>query len=127
MEGRQSNSAYQEREHISVVPSQNREYTAEIMFETFNVAGLYIGVQAVLALAGAPLMPLCPIARTLCACGPRLAYTAYTACDGRISNSSDPRAVIPAAAAAASPPFSPRLLELGGVSKGQRGGSGRGP
>jgi len=29
----------------------NREYTAEIMFETFNVAGLYIAVQAVLALA----------------------------------------------------------------------------
>lgn len=28
----------------------NREYTAEIMFETFNVPGLYIGVQAVLAL-----------------------------------------------------------------------------
>ena len=27
-----------------------REYTAEIMFETFNVPGLYIGVQAVLAL-----------------------------------------------------------------------------
>ncbi len=31
---------------------ENREYTAEIMFETFNVPGLYIGVQAVLALAG---------------------------------------------------------------------------
>ena len=30
---------------------ENREYTAEIMFESFNVAGLYIGVQAVLALA----------------------------------------------------------------------------
>eukprot|EP00294_Goniomonas_avonlea_P008699 CAMPEP_0114563342 /NCGR_PEP_ID=MMETSP0114-20121206/13053_1 /TAXON_ID=31324 /ORGANISM="Goniomonas sp, Strain m" /LENGTH=410 /DNA_ID=CAMNT_0001749171 /DNA_START=23 /DNA_END=1255 /DNA_ORIENTATION=- len=30
---------------------ENREYTAEIMFETFNVAGLYIAVQAVLALA----------------------------------------------------------------------------
>lgn len=30
---------------------ENREYTAEIMFETFNVPGLYIGVQAVLALA----------------------------------------------------------------------------
>ena len=28
-----------------------REYTAEIMFETFNVPGLYIAVQAVLALA----------------------------------------------------------------------------
>jgi len=32
-------------------PPENREYTAEIMFETFNVPGLYIGVQAVLALA----------------------------------------------------------------------------
>lgn len=32
---------------------ENREYTAEIMFETFNVPGLYIAVQAVLALAAA--------------------------------------------------------------------------
>eukprot|EP00736_Rhodelphis_marinus_P009944 Rmarinus@m.12982 len=32
-------------------PPENREYTAEIMFETFNVGGLYIAVQAVLALA----------------------------------------------------------------------------
>jgi len=30
---------------------ENREYTAEIMFETLNVPGLYIAVQAVLALA----------------------------------------------------------------------------
>eukprot|EP01028_Stygiella_incarcerata_P001108 TRINITY_DN1172_c1_g1_i3.p1 TRINITY_DN1172_c1_g1~~TRINITY_DN1172_c1_g1_i3.p1 ORF type:complete len:464 (-),score=113.70 TRINITY_DN1172_c1_g1_i3:356-1747(-) len=30
---------------------ENREYTAEIMFETFNVPELYIGVQAVFALA----------------------------------------------------------------------------
>ena len=30
---------------------ENREYTAEIMFETFGVAGLYIAVQSVLALA----------------------------------------------------------------------------
>jgi len=30
---------------------ENRELTAEIMFETFNVQGLYIAVQAVLALA----------------------------------------------------------------------------
>lgn len=30
---------------------ENREYTAEIMFESFNVRGLYIAVQAVLALA----------------------------------------------------------------------------
>ncbi|CAN9113313.1 unnamed protein product [Alternaria alternata] len=32
-------------------PPENREATAEIMFESFNVAGLYIAVQAVLALA----------------------------------------------------------------------------
>jgi actin-related protein 3 len=32
-------------------PPENRECTAEIMFETFNVPGLYIAVQAVLALA----------------------------------------------------------------------------
>ena len=31
-------------------PPENREATAEIMFETFNVPGLYIAVQAVLAL-----------------------------------------------------------------------------
>lgn len=30
---------------------ENREYTAEIMFESFNVPGLYIAVQAVLAIA----------------------------------------------------------------------------
>lgn len=30
---------------------ENREYTAEVFFETFNVPGLYIAVQAVLALA----------------------------------------------------------------------------
>ncbi|KAK2859754.1 hypothetical protein Q5P01_004374 [Channa striata] len=30
---------------------ENREYLAEIMFETFNIPGLYIAVQAVLALA----------------------------------------------------------------------------
>jgi len=30
---------------------ENRELTAEIMFETYNVKGLYIAVQAVLALA----------------------------------------------------------------------------
>lgn len=32
-------------------PPENRESTAEIMFETFNCSGLYIAVQAVLALA----------------------------------------------------------------------------
>ena len=30
---------------------ENREFTAEIMFESFNVPSLYIAVQAVLALA----------------------------------------------------------------------------
>lgn len=32
-------------------PPENREMTAEIFFETFNIQGLYIAVQAVLALA----------------------------------------------------------------------------
>jgi actin-related protein 3 len=32
---------------------ENREQMAEIFFETFSVPGLYIGVQAVLALFGA--------------------------------------------------------------------------
>lgn len=36
---------------------ENREYTAEIMFETFNVPGLYIAVQAVLALVAAIYSP----------------------------------------------------------------------
>jgi len=34
---------------------ENREYTAEIMFETFSVPGLYIAVQAVLALCASLL------------------------------------------------------------------------
>lgn len=34
-------------------PPESREQMAEIMFETFNVKGLYIGVQPVLALYGA--------------------------------------------------------------------------
>ncbi len=34
-------------------PPENREAAAEIMFETFNVPGLHIGVQAVLALYAA--------------------------------------------------------------------------
>lgn len=33
-------------------PPENRESVAEIFFETFNVAGLYIGVQATFALLG---------------------------------------------------------------------------
>ena len=33
-------------------PPENRENIAEIFFETFNVPGLYIGVQAVFALLG---------------------------------------------------------------------------
>ncbi len=32
-------------------PPENRENTAEIFFESFNIKGLYIAVQAVLALA----------------------------------------------------------------------------
>ena len=31
-------------------PPENREQMAEIMFETFGVKGLYIGVQAVMSL-----------------------------------------------------------------------------
>ena len=33
-------------------PPENREMIAEIFFETFNVPGLYIGVQAVFAMIG---------------------------------------------------------------------------
>lgn len=29
---------------------ENREYTAEVMFETFNAPGMYIATQAVLCL-----------------------------------------------------------------------------
>ncbi|CAG8880237.1 unnamed protein product [Penicillium salamii] len=38
-------------EPVTPEPPENRENTAEIMFESFNCAGLYIAVQAVLALA----------------------------------------------------------------------------
>lgn len=38
-------------------PPENREYTAEVMFETFNVPGLYIAIQAVLALAASWTSP----------------------------------------------------------------------
>lgn len=34
-------------------PPENREAAAEIFFETYNVPGLYIGVQAVFAMIGA--------------------------------------------------------------------------
>jgi len=34
---------------------ENREYTAEIMFETFNVKGLYIAVQVEVFSAAAPV------------------------------------------------------------------------
>jgi len=37
--------------NLPSTPPENRENTAEIMFESFNCAGLYIAVQAVLALA----------------------------------------------------------------------------
>ena len=33
-------------------PPENRESVAEIFFETFNVPGLFIGVQATFALIG---------------------------------------------------------------------------
>eukprot|EP00850_Spirogloea_muscicola_P023561 SM000367S13683 [mRNA] locus=s367:4849:12026:- [translate_table: standard] len=35
-----------------LTPPEHRDYTAEVMFETFNVRGLHIADQAVLALAG---------------------------------------------------------------------------
>lgn len=50
-------------------PPENREYTAEIMFETFNVPGLYIAVQAVLALAASwssAKVTSCSIHRGMC-------------------------------------------------------------
>lgn len=36
-------------------PPENREFAAEVMFETFGVPSLYIGVQAILALHAAPV------------------------------------------------------------------------
>nr|CAG8524353.1 1257_t:CDS:2 [Entrophospora candida] len=38
-------------DHYFLLIFENREQTAEIMFESFNIEGLYIAVQAVLALA----------------------------------------------------------------------------
>ena len=51
-------------------PPENREYTAEIMFETFNVPGLYIGVQAVLALYAGFAAADTQGKVTLCSAGP---------------------------------------------------------
>ena len=36
--------------YVNIFLYKNREQMAEIMFETFNVKGLFIGVQATLAL-----------------------------------------------------------------------------
>lgn len=36
---------------------ESREYTGEIMFETFNVPGLYIAIQSVLALSAGYSVP----------------------------------------------------------------------
>ncbi|MCD7450012.1 Arp2/3 complex subunit, actin nucleation center [Datura stramonium] len=47
---------------------ENREYSGEIMFETFNVPGLYIAVQPVLALAAgytASKSIIAPVSRNL--------------------------------------------------------------
>ena len=38
-------------------PPENREYTAEIMFETFGVGGLHIAIQAVLSLIASTYAP----------------------------------------------------------------------
>jgi actin-related protein 3 len=38
-------------------PPENREFAAEVFFETFNVPGLYIAVQAVLALCASWTSP----------------------------------------------------------------------
>ena len=42
---------YHEQTEPPLNPPENREQTAEIFFESFNIKGLYIAVQAVLALA----------------------------------------------------------------------------
>ncbi|CCJ31075.1 unnamed protein product [Pneumocystis jirovecii] len=42
---------WQQNRAPHLTPPENREHTAEIMFESFNCSGLYIAVQAVLALA----------------------------------------------------------------------------
>ncbi len=48
---------------------ENREYTAEIMFETYNVPGLYIAVQAVLALAASWVKKVCArLGPCVCVC-----------------------------------------------------------
>jgi actin-related protein 3 len=44
-------NSYYEQTEPPLNPPENREQTAEIFFESFNIKGLYIAVQAVLALA----------------------------------------------------------------------------
>ncbi len=54
---------------------ENRELTAEIMFETFNVPGLYIGVQAVLALCASTFVSMVKSQKTGAEKAPRMSLT----------------------------------------------------
>lgn len=51
MAGKQAIPLVPDIHHLDILALYPREYTAEIMFETFGVPGLYIAVQAVMALA----------------------------------------------------------------------------
>ena len=61
---------------------ENREYTAEIMFETFNVPGLYIAVQAVLALCASIKLFFPDVAGWVHACTSQSVFAAAPAAPG---------------------------------------------
>ncbi|KAJ7546106.1 hypothetical protein O6H91_08G024900 [Diphasiastrum complanatum] len=66
---------------------ENREYTGEIMFETFNVPGLYIAVQAVLALAAGYTASKCEMTGVVVDAGDGVTHVVPVA-DGYVMGSS---------------------------------------
>ncbi|KAG6549072.1 hypothetical protein Mapa_009515 [Marchantia paleacea] len=66
---------------------ETREYTGEIMFETFNVPGLYIAVQAVLALAAGYTTSKCEMTGVVVDAGDGMTHVVPVA-DGYVIGSS---------------------------------------
>lgn len=66
---------------------ENREYIGEIMFETFNVPGLYIAVQAVLALAAGYTASQCEMTGVVLDSGDGITHVVPVA-DGYVMGSS---------------------------------------
>ncbi|KAG9150606.1 hypothetical protein Leryth_008080 [Lithospermum erythrorhizon] len=70
-----------------LTPPESREYTAEVMFETFNVPGLYIAVQPVLALAAGYTTSKCEMTGVVVDVGDGAAHVVPVA-DGYVIGSS---------------------------------------